>query len=97
MKENGVNLIAKERDHQLRLFYLSAHDDQHIYSELAVAAAELAVLHVKSEDLTLWKADAWGLVKKHGHDPVKALTIAGALIAAEIDRLLRLRVNTEQP
>ena len=35
--------------------------------------------------------DCWGLVRKHRHDRERQLVIAGALIAAEIDRLLRMK------
>jgi hypothetical protein len=81
------------------------HDDCHRYGGLAVTAATLAVdgtdayvvdpggrgTPMPSEDE---EGDEWGLLAKHGCDGtrpnrIRSLTIAGALIAAEIDRVLR--------
>lgn len=55
------------------------HDDAHANGELAEVAGCLAFSVL----------DPWGLLVKHEKDRIKQLTVAGALIAAEIDRLLR--------
>ena len=41
--------------------------------------------------------DGWGLVTKHRGDRVRQLTIAGALIAAEIDRLIAAQSRDGMP
>lgn len=64
------------------------HDDRHTRGELAIKAAELAV-HGTDEVLDLGCQDEWGLVVKHRGDRVRQLVIAGALLAAEIDRVMR--------
>ncbi len=90
----GAELIAAERLRQVEEGGWSAeHDAGHDSGELAVVAAELAVDGTDAElDVRDFDADMWGLVHMHGYrglkpDPVRALTIAGALIAAEIDRI----------
>ena len=86
----GAALIAEERARQIGAEGWSAeHDDeQHWHGELALRAAELAVIGT-GEEVTTSVRDEWGLVAKHRGERVRQLTIAGALIAAEIDRLLR--------
>lgn len=91
----GVELIAAERLRQVEEEQWTAqHDMSHQYGELAIAAAALAV---DGTDATIREPggakDEWGLVAKHGYrgtspGHVRKLVIAGALIAAEIDRLL---------
>jgi len=93
----GAELIANERLRQLARWSAN-HDAEHERGELAIVAAILA-LHGTNACVTgetrgmkvAHQRDAWGLVAKHGHDWVRLLTIAGALIAAEIDRVRRLR------
>lgn len=92
----GAALIAQERRRQVEAEgYTPDHDDGHRYADLAVVAAALAVF---GSDATVVDPvgrvdqdtgeDVWGLVKKHGDD-VTGMVVAGALIAAEIDRMLR--------
>lgn len=85
----GAALIAAERERQL-LAWSAKHDADHDDGEIAIRAAELAVHHTDAtvDDPTDRGPDGWGLVRKHGHDAIRSLTIAGALIAAEIDRLI---------
>jgi hypothetical protein len=94
-RSQGVELISAERNRQLSEWD-GEHDDEHEDGQLAVRAAELAILHT-DEGITDFthEHDEWGLVAKHGHDSVRSLTIAGALIAAEIDRLLRIDEGRE--
>jgi hypothetical protein len=85
----GLAMVAIERSRQ-RSRWSPEHDDGHRAGELAVRAAELAVNGTDERlSTTAHDPDAWGLVAKHGRDPVRSLTIAGALICAELDRLLR--------
>lgn len=98
----GATRILKERIRQIMVEGWSAeHDDQHVHGELAVYAAGLAVYGTDAivddpacridivpadiEDIE----DRWGLIAKHKHDPERMLEIAGALIAAELDRVIR--------
>jgi hypothetical protein len=92
----GARLIVEERDRQMHEEgWTTEHDDQHIPGDLAVEAAALAVYGTDAEledpldRVGEKKRDAWGLVEKHRDNPVRMLVIAGALIAAEIDRMLR--------
>ena len=96
---NGLELIELERQRQLEK-YDSNHDDFHTRGGLAVIAATLAVdgTDATVEDLCGRGStdDPWRLIEKHGHkavggDRLRALAIAGALIAAELDRQLRIR------
>ena len=101
----GVELIEAERTRQVEEEgWTPEHDDGHRYGEIAVAAAELAVDGTDS-----WVTDSYadyvgpvdmcGSLAKFGHqgtapDYVRTLVIAGALIAAEIDRVRRLPADT---
>ncbi len=93
----GVDLIAAERARQItKEGYDAEHDGQHDYGELAQAAAAYAAYPARlmcldtgagdpgpPQDIFPWpEAD-----KRAKHDQVRRLTIAGALIAAELDRL----------
>ena len=103
-KTAGVGLIWDERIRQL-LFegWTAEHDDQHDFQELLKAAvcyidyAMLVNLQGHSEEIytkddpapwkKIWPWDtAWF---KPSDDPIRNLVKAGALIAAEIDRLKR--------
>lgn len=95
---NGAMLIAAERERQVNVCGFSApHDDDHDDESLvqcAVLVAGYRVRGVRAEqnyataDWVLNRANH--VVLKHADDRMKQLVIAGALIAAEIDRLLRL-------
>jgi hypothetical protein len=96
----GVGLIAAERQHQVsQEGWTPEHDDGHVRCELALAAAEYlqagmfrptrdrlggASELVPSFDWP-WSVRWW----KPSDDPIRNLVKAGALIAAEIDRLQR--------
>lgn len=93
---DGAELIRLERERQItECKHTPQHDDtEHANADFAVIAAGL-LCHGTAASVTDQKArvsldmDAWGLIKKYGDDPVRLLTIAGALVAAEIDRLTR--------
>jgi len=107
---DGVARIAAERARQISVEgWSAAHDDGHDAEELARAAACYAVGEnlpiyrgtlngVGFEDsprvryLWPWEEEWWKLAK----DPVRNLEKAGALIAAEIDRLLRKKAREEE-
>lgn len=84
----GVGLIAAERQRQVsQEGWTPEHDDTHTDGSLATAAAVLAC-----EDAEVpGYFGSWieALVKKHYGNRMRELVIAGALIAAEIDRVRR--------
>jgi hypothetical protein len=97
-------MIAAERERQeAQEGWTPEHDDQHDSSELVEAAINyarvvLTITHPDSPNAAApvatpatdwpWEASAW---KPSWDDPVRNLVKAGALIAAEIDRLRRSR------
>ena len=94
----GIDLIAAERARQFEQEgWGPDHDDEHDGGELAAAAASYAIhaadqLHPQSlgdggndvPDWWPWDSRDW-----KPKDPLRDLVRAGALIAAEIDRLQR--------
>jgi hypothetical protein len=104
MSTEGVELIDKERFRQVMVEgFLEPHDDLYIESQLSMAAESyilvsnylcntdciipLAINSVIEQPPSFWPWDkSWW---KPSEDPIKNLVKAGALIAAEIDRLLR--------
>jgi hypothetical protein len=84
--ESGVDLIAAERARQVSAEgWTAEHDDGHTHGELAAAAAAYAWPYAPA----LWP---WG----DGFKPTsreRDLVRAGALIAAEIDRLRRAKLH----
>lgn len=102
MTKTGIELITDERLRQINEEgYDYRHDDSHNRGELAGAAAWYAMNAINYVDTinltatlkgkdhhTLWPwADEWYKPKTPLHDLIRA----GALIAAEIDRLQRLK------
>ena len=101
--KTGIELINEERERQKSVEgWTQEHDAEHCFGELANAAACYAmtdfykmrdVVSVECEDETVrqvpiiwpWNGSYW---KPTPEDRIKELTKAGALIAAEIDRLL---------
>jgi hypothetical protein len=99
---NGAELITTERQRQIDVEgWTPEHDDGHEEGELAAAAccyayqafspliAETTPLEDEEIINSLWPA--WWDIKwwKPSPDPIRNLVKAGALIAAEIDRLQR--------
>lgn len=110
--KSGVELIAAERERQVsQECWTAEHDDCHDKGELARAAACYAVSqriemlngwldagpscpYAVPRLLPLWPFDAeWW---KPSNDPLRNLVKAGALIAAEIDRIQRYQLTTQQ-
>ena len=98
--KTGIELIAAERARQVeKEGWTAEHDDQHDNEDLALAACYYALpapIHIdcgrggysiEPEDLypSEWSS-AW---MKRRDDKIRNLVKAGALIAAEIDRLQR--------
>ena len=88
--DSGLDMIRKERENQLAVRgFDDKHDDVHVNGELALAAAFYA--HPGQPNFT----DTFPLnrdlksAKRDKHSRIKQLAIAGALCAAEIDRLRR--------
>lgn len=88
---DGAELIAAERRRQIdEEGWTPEHDAEHVANELVVAAmayADAALMPgipvQDPSDYWPWHLDWW----KPSADPVRNLVKAGALIAAEIDRL----------
>jgi hypothetical protein len=110
VKGTGVERIAAERKRQLdELGYTAKHDDDHVESELALAAVCYAApdriyAHESTEpyerffDPFPWDdgderpRDRYNELKLPSlGQRIRLLEKAGALIAAEIDRLLRVK------
>jgi len=87
---SALELIAAERDRQISKGYDATHDDQH-NDDLSIVATQVIFAAATGEG-----SDGWGIVKKHAGNPVKLLTIAGALIVAEIERRQRLKSKAER-
>lgn len=90
----GAERIARERADQLQLKdWTPEHDDSHINGELRDAAIAYAMscddrAGDNARDIWPWDDEWW----KPDRDAIRTLEKAGALIAAEIDRLLRKRL-----
>jgi hypothetical protein len=96
MKTYGTQLIAEERTRQIENEkWTEEHDSQHNRGEMAIAAACYAVegtdAEVEHPDYPggwPWESK-WDKREKHSY--MRRLVIAGALIAAEIDRHIKQR------
>ena len=91
--ETGLDLIAIERFRQVdQEGYSPEHDDHHVPDELVWAAICYATPPVRRRYYGPplrewpWKMGDW---KPAPDDRIRELVKAGALIAAEIDRLIR--------
>lgn len=92
-RSDGATLIAIERSRQIvEEGWTAKHDNQFAESELAMAAAcyILDLLEPDGDHYKLWPWENRDFKPTH-IDPIRQLTKAGALIAAEIDRLLRIK------
>lgn len=93
--KTGIELITEERDRQVsKEGWTPEHDDEHVYGELAAAAivyaspfTSIRAKSMLSDDHVCdpWPDD-WEYKPK---SRIENLVRAGALIAAEIDRLQR--------
>jgi hypothetical protein len=91
----GAWMISKERERQVTAEgWTAEHDDQHPKGTMARAAACYALsaagMGVRAWGMWPWDIDSWKPKTDSGTDGrLSDLVRAGALIAAEIDRLLR--------
>ena len=91
---SGAELIQRERHRQQRNEgWTSAHDDTHERGELARAAACYALTGLKLTAKPRWP---WAWSDWKPRTRVRDLVRAGALIAAEIDRLQRARPTPQE-
>jgi hypothetical protein len=84
----GIEMIAAERKRQIEEKGWTLEHDRvaHGDGELLTRARDLAmVIDVGVSDQ---HPDPWGLIAKYEGDPIRALAVVGALVAAEIDRRL---------
>ena len=99
--KTGVELIAAERERQVSQEHWTAeHDDEHEYGELAIAGACYALPRdMRQKEIwnstlvrMLWPFDDEWWKPREGRGTsgrIRELVKAGALIAAEIDRIQR--------
>lgn len=91
----GIELIAAERQRQIAVEgWTPEHDDQHIMGEMA-AAAMCYSLNARALDAPQYFIEEWwpwDMDQWKPTDPLRNLVKAGALIAAEIDRLKRVKI-----
>lgn len=90
--KTGIEIISEERKRQQEIEgWNSEHDKEHTIGELALAAACYAIIPaMRPAKLppAYWPWQDWW--KPTPEDRIKELAKAGALIAAEIDRLQNL-------
>lgn len=94
-KQTGIQLIEAERQRQIdKEKWTFEHDDEHKNGDLR-DAAEAYLLQLRrrghwseknTPEMWPWDREFW----KPSADPIRQLVKAGALIAAELDRLQRL-------
>jgi hypothetical protein len=81
---NALEMIANERNRQISVKgYSPEHDDEHDHGEIALAAAEFA----EPFGLSL-ASNSWAYARDE-HTRLEQLAKAGALIVAEMERLMR--------
>lgn len=90
--KTGSELICEERHEQINKHkWDKEHDANHERGELAIMAAILAVHSTDAEVVSPGEfysgQNVWGLEEKLADNIIHRLKVAGALIAAEIDRL----------
>lgn len=101
--KTGAELIAEERDRQINVEgWTPEHDDAHTHRELAMAACAYAgyttaSTHENARTIAQsWWPDEWDQSWFKPTSHISNLVKAGALIAAEIDRLQRLNETLQE-
>ncbi len=95
--ETGIELIAAERKRQIEVEgWTPEHDDKvSAPGSLPMAAAAYALGESHKGQFIIWPWDmSWWKPGKDIEGRIRDHTKAGALLAAEIDRLQRMRSNT---
>lgn len=91
-RDDGASLIAAERIRQItEEGWTAEHDDLHEIGEMALAAICYASSHLHWFPIDIEKAWPWSWEWWKPKDDITNLVRAGALIAAEIDRLKRIQ------
>lgn len=88
MKKTGIELIAEERREQIEKHGFDLKFDLEFNSFAQLVDAAICILRQDRSDKMCpsgWDEDSWNYMINKGE--IDRLTIAGALIAAEIDRL----------
>ncbi len=100
---SGIDRIAKERQRQIDgEGWTPEHDQHHQHGQLSKAGAQYAMVAFyarHNKDLRFHPPMDWPWANKWwkpSDDPIRNLEKAGALIAAEIDRLERLETENQQ-
>lgn len=89
--DSGIAAIIRERDNQISNGFDTEHDAEfHADYQLAEIASQLIL---QAADPDSGQDDEFGIIEKHSHDPKKLLEIAGALIAAELDRRIKMEMD----
>ncbi len=93
---DAIAIISEERREQLEKHgYNIQHDDLHMHGELASAAACYAIPEGQHPHHSLNRMEHWPWEDEHWkpspEDRIKELAKAGALIAAELERHLRIQ------
>ena len=95
--KTGIELIAKERQEQITKHKRTTEYDiqYNKYGQLGIAAQSLLekFIEYRVKPTSDWNDDIWD--KMINADYIKRLTIAGAFIAAEIDRINELNKQNE--
>lgn len=93
--ETGAKRIALERERQMAVEgWAASHDDEHTEQQLLRAGICYAMAEVQDKGYAQAAVDEWPWDFswfKNNKGPIGNLVKVGALIAAEIDRLLRLQ------
>ncbi|MCK9446652.1 hypothetical protein M0Q50_07300 [bacterium] len=94
--KSGIELITEERNRQIESEgYTPEHDSEHTDDSIACAAAMYA-LPERHRHLNNWIPFCWQWSRKFWKpspdNRIKELVKAGALIAAEIDRLQKMNL-----
>jgi len=89
---NGLELIAKERQEQIEKHGRTVEQDKELnhQHQLSEAAAYLAWYFIEEADCRHEAPEGWNLEvwqKMHDKPYEERLVLAGALIAAELDRI----------
>lgn len=100
--KTGIELIAEERERQIsKEGYTPEHDDYHCKGELVDAAINYCEVTLNSPSAAKKSPPPpqWPFEKaswKPSDDPIRNLVKAGALIAAEIDRIQRVEAEAKK-
>ena len=102
MKKIGIELIVEERWRQIaEEGWTPEHDNEHVNGELiGLAMCYLTDPETRDEEFgefepPIWFPDDWDIVwwKPTPNNRIRELQKAGALIAAEIDRLQNIKTD----